>query len=98
MKAKIESNKQKMSEKTFSIIQKQLEKNITSSIDEVCKNGQDCSFQNLGRILYLLEIFRVLQYDENSNFIQDDDESTLDNERKFNEMCMHEKLWLLLCN
>jgi len=81
---------------------RKLEASLSSVLLDVDKDGQKLiSFEQLGRMFSLLEIFRVIQYDENCNLENEEQffsGSPEDQKRRFQEMVIHEEVWKLLAD
>ncbi|KRX06706.1 hypothetical protein PPERSA_09108 [Pseudocohnilembus persalinus] len=89
----------KIIKSTNQVLTSKLEKQIAVSINDIVGEDQNMSFEQLGRLMTVLDIFRVIFYDENCEFTNSelfDDQSQMDNKRKFQEMVLHEQLWQLL--
>ncbi len=57
-----------MSQNSYKIMIRKLEATLSSVLLEVDREGQKLiSFEQLGRMFSLLDIFRVIQYDEHCN-------------------------------
>ena len=62
---KKKSNCKKMSENSYKMMIKKLENTLTTILVEIDKEkSKRLSFEQLGRLLTLMGVFRVIQYDE----------------------------------
>ncbi len=99
---KQKSNQRKMSSNSYKLMLKRLENSLTQVLSEVDKeNLRQISFEQLGRMFFILGIFRIIQYNEenelsNEELFFSDKETHL--KRRYAEMVMHEQVWLLLTN
>jgi len=93
-------NSKKMSENSYKLMIKKLENTLTPILMQVDKEKRrKLTFEQLGRLLTLLGIFRVIQYDE--SLILENEEQFFSNagkdqKQRYREMVMHEQLWNIL--
>lgn len=65
------ANTKKMSENSYKIMIRKLEASLSDVLQEVDRSGRKLiSFEQLGRIFTLLDVFRAIRYDENCNCIK----------------------------
>lgn len=64
------ANTKKMSENSYKIMIRKLEANLSEVLQEVDRSGRRLiSFEMLGRIFTMLDVFRAIRYDDNCNCI-----------------------------
>eukprot|EP01017_Pseudomicrothorax_dubius_P016654 TRINITY_DN1886_c0_g1_i2.p1 TRINITY_DN1886_c0_g1~~TRINITY_DN1886_c0_g1_i2.p1 ORF type:complete len:685 (-),score=193.71 TRINITY_DN1886_c0_g1_i2:1634-3688(-) len=96
------ANKQKLSEKSYKLIIRRLESTLTMFIAEIDKEKRRrLSFEQLGRLYTLLSIFKVISYNEECKLDCPElfySEKARDQQRRYDEMLLHEQTWARLTN
>jgi hypothetical protein len=97
---KKKSNSKKMSENSYKLMIKKLESTLTLILMDIDKDKtRKLSFEQLGRLLTLLGVFRVIQYDENNKLENEEQffsNQAKDQKLRYREMIMHEQVWNIL--
>lgn len=90
------ANCKKINSKSENILIQRLEEQLTGNLLSIdVRNDKSLTFEQLGRLLNLMNVFTVIQYDENFGIITEDfftehrDKQSI----RYNEMIFHEQLW-----
>jgi hypothetical protein len=96
--AEMESMAPKISKGSYRIIQKKNEEALQRALAEVDpEDTRQLSYEKVGRVLTLLEIFRVLEYSE-ALVLEPTELAYSENilKRRVHEMNLHESLWAVI--
>lgn len=95
------ANCKKMNSRSENILISKLEEKLTNTLLNIdTNNTKRLSFEQLGRVLCVMEVFNVIQYDENfainteEFFTEHRDKQTI----RYSEMIFHEQFWAHLCH
>lgn len=90
----------KMTANSYKININRLEKNLTDVLKEIDQEGQNTiNFEQLGRILTIMQIFQVVQYNEECQLENQElfySNKAKDQKRRYEEMIFHEQIWRCL--
>ena len=89
-----------MTANSYKININRLEKNLTDVLREIDQNGSNTiNFEELGRILTIMQIFKVVQYNEECQLENQElfySNNAKDQKRRYEEMIFHEQIWRCL--